>query len=102
MAPKYSPQQALDLIRRILDEGGYIVPSRIHAGKVRMIERNVDMQDLEILLTETGVIKRQAEWDEKHQNFKYRVEGTDGLGEETVAIVAIEESHGRIKIVTVF
>ncbi len=102
MAAKYSPQQALDLIRKILDEGGYIVPSRIHAAKVRMVERNVDMQDLEILLTETGVITREAEWDEKHKSFKYRVEGTDGLGEEIIAIVAIEENYDRIKIVTVF
>ncbi len=102
MAAKYSPQQALDLIRKILDEGGYIVPSRIHAGRLRMAERNVDMQDLEILLTETGVIKRDAEWDENHKNFKYRVEGTDGLGEELIAIVAIEENDERIKIVTVF
>ncbi len=102
MSAKYSPQQALDLIRKILDEGGYPVPSKQHAKRERMVERNVDMQDIEILLSETGVIRREAEWDEKHKNYKYRVEGTDGIGEDLTAIVVIEENYGRIRIVTVF
>jgi len=102
MAPKYSPQQALDLIRKILNDDGYISPSRKHARKDRMQQRDVDMQDLEILLLETGVIKREPDLDEKHGEYKYRVEGTDFDGEELVAIVVIDEQNRRIKIVTVF
>lgn len=67
-----------------------------------MAERDVDMQDLEILLLETGTILREAEWDEKHQEHKYRVEGTDEYGEDLTAIVVIDENNWRVKIVTVF
>ena len=80
MAPKYPPQQALVLIRKILNEGGYIAPSKQHARKDRMPERDVDMQDLEILFLENGNILREAVWDRDHRNFKYRVEGKDELG----------------------
>ena len=102
MAPKYPPQQALDLIRKILNEGGYIAPSKKHASRDRMPERTVDMQDLEILFLEAGEIHREPEWDGDHQNFKYRVEGKDNLNEDLTAIVVIDEKNWRIKIVTVF
>jgi hypothetical protein len=102
MAPKYSPQQALDLIRTILNEGGYIFPSKRHAAKDRMPLRNVDQQDLEILLLETGRILREPVWDEFHGNYKYRVEGTDFDGDDLAAIVVIDEQNGRVLVVTVF
>ena len=102
MAPKYSPKQALELIRKILNEDGYISPSRKHAKRTRMPGRNVDLQDLEILLLESGEIERPPEWDNDHGNYKYRVEGTDIDGEELVAIVAIDEQNWREVIVTVF
>ena len=102
MAAKYPPQQALDLIRKILNEGGYIAPSKQHARKDRMPERDVDMQDLEILFLETGEIRKEPVWDDGHQNYKYRVEGKDDLGDDLTAVVVIDEKNWRIKIVTVF
>ncbi|MBK9215109.1 MAG: DUF4258 domain-containing protein [Chloracidobacterium sp.] len=102
MAAPYPPRKALDLIRKILNEGGYIAPSRRHARQGRMSERDVDMQDLEILLLETGTITRKAEWEDDHQNYKYRVEGKDDYGDDLTAIVVIDETNWRIKVVTVF
>ena len=100
MADKYSPQQALELIRKILNEGGYFVVSK-HCRRESMREDNVDRQDIEILLLESGRIEREPEWDREHQNYKYRVEGLDDYGDELVVIVVIEGSN-RLKIVTVF
>ena|SRR5437879_5489976 len=102
MAAPYSQQQALDLIRKILNEGGYIAPSSRHARGERMPERDVDMQDLEILLLETGDIREEAKWDDKYKNYKYRVEGKDDYGDDLTAIVVIDENNWRVKIVTVF
>lgn len=102
MAAKYSPQQALELIRKILNEGGYISPSKRHAKRDRMPERDVDMQDIEILLLETGSIKREPEWDDEHLNYKYRIEGIDDYGDELVVIIVIDDENWRIQIITVF
>lgn len=101
MPAKFSPQHALDLIRKILNEGGYFVLSK-HCRRESMPEDDVDKQDIEILLLEGGRIIREPEWDDDHQNYKYRVEGLDDSGDELVVIVVIDEFNQRLKIVTVF
>ena len=59
------------------------------------------IQDIEILLTETGRILKDPEWNEQHQNYVYTVEGLDESGEELTAIITIEEPL-RIPIITVY
>lgn len=100
MAAKYSPKQALDLIRKILGQGGYFRPT-LHCRRDSMPLRDVDDQDIAILLTTTGSILREPEWNEEHQNYVYRVEGLDESKDELIAVVAIDEP-ARIVVITVF
>ncbi|HBR56507.1 MAG TPA: hypothetical protein DEA22_03410 [Blastocatellia bacterium] len=99
MATKYSPHDALRLIRRILNEGGYFRPTR-HCRQ-RMRQRNVDDQDLSHLF-DIGTIEKEPEWDDEHQTYKYRVEGHDLEGDELIAVTVITEQDFRLVVVTVF
>ena len=66
-----------------------------------MRERGVD--DLDVVhLLKTGQIIREAEWDSDHNNWKYRVEGTDVDGNELIAITVIFEADLPLLNITVF
>jgi hypothetical protein len=61
------------------------------------------VDDLDIAhVLEKGQIIRQAEWEPDHQNWKYRVEGTDIEGDELTAITVVFEADLSLSIVTVF
>ena len=96
--PCLSPAEAQRKIRLILEEG--IVDISVHCRR-RMRERGVDDLDI-VCVLEKGQIIREAEWDSNHNEWKYRVEGTDIEGDELTAITVIFEVDLSLLIVTVF
>lgn len=92
-----SPEEAKAKILIILDDGD-VIPTE-HCED-EMLEANSKMADV-LNVLETGKIIKH-EWDEEHQNWKYRVRGTDIDGDELVAITVIVESDLQLIIVTVF
>ena len=96
--PCLSPAEAQRKILLILEEG--TVDISVHCRRI-LRERGVD--DLDIVhVLEKGQIIREAEWDLNHNEWKYRVEGTDIEGEELTAITVIFEVDLSLLIVTVF
>ncbi len=91
-----STENAKKEILRNLAEGKLELTD--HCLYERMSERKVDYQDI-VCVLETGEIKRQPEWDDEHQNWKYRVEGFDTENDDLTAITIILEG---LLIVTVF
>lgn len=94
-----SPDQAKAKILQII-ETGRIVPTWYH-GQQRMHQRDVTEDDVREALT-NGEIKRPAEWDDRYNNWKYRVEGIDLEGEELRVITIIVEYDHKLRILSVF
>ena len=96
--PRLSPAEAKRKIQLILEEG--IVDFTTHCRR-RMRERGAD--DLDVVhVLRNGQIIREAEWDSEHNNWKYRVEGTDIEGDELITITVIFEADLSLLNVTVF
>jgi hypothetical protein len=75
---RFSPAEALRKIQLILEEG--IVDFTTHCRR-RMRERGAN--DLDVVhVLRNGQIRRESEWDSDHNNWKYRVQGTDIEGDE--------------------
>ncbi|HSL55907.1 MAG TPA: DUF4258 domain-containing protein [Pyrinomonadaceae bacterium] len=95
---RLSPAEAQRKIRLVLKDG--TVDFTSHCRR-RMRERGVDDLDVVHLLT-NGQIVREAEWDSDHNNWKYRVEGTDVEGDDLTAITVIFDVDLSLLNVTVF
>jgi hypothetical protein len=65
-----------------------------------MAERGFGFQDLLSILL-NGEIKSQPEYDEKHEQFKYRVDGSTIDGDSAVAVTVIVSARA-VLIVTIF
>jgi hypothetical protein len=76
---------------------GYITPTG-HLSE-RMKERGYDFQDLEQVLS-VGKVRELPEYDEKHNQWKYKVEGNVIDGEKATVIVTIL-SHNEILGITI-
>lgn len=96
---KLSADEAKRLILWILENG--IVEPTNHCRCESMPKRNVTMGDVEHVLI-AGEIRREPEWEEKHGNWKYRVEGEDVDGDDLIAITVIIEEDATLLILTVF
>jgi len=59
------------------------------------------MQDVEHVLAK-GEIFREPEWDRKHGDWKYVVEGTDLEGEKLRAVTVFFDVNMTLYVVTVF
>lgn len=93
----FSSSEAIRRIREIANLGD--VRTTGHCRK-RMAERGFGFQDLLSILL-NGEIKSQPEYDEKHDQFKYRIDGSTIDGDSAVAITVIVSSHA-VLIVTIF
>jgi hypothetical protein len=96
--PPLTPEDAKKKILKILDEGETI--PTYHYNRDRRNLRNAPMGDV-IHILETGKIKRNPEWDEKHQNWVCNVEGYDFEDEKLIVVTAIIERDWQLKIITV-
>ncbi|MFL6215824.1 MAG: DUF4258 domain-containing protein [Blastocatellia bacterium] len=96
---KLLPEEAKRIILLILEQG-YVEYSH-HCLKDSMPRRQVTMLDVVNTLRK-GQIVRNPEWDEEHQNWKYRVEGVDSEADELTVITVIFTADLTLYIVTVF
>ena len=95
---RLSPAEALRKIQLILEEG--IVDFTTHCRR-RMRETGAD--DLDVVnVLRNGQIMRESEWDSDHNNWKYRVQGTDIEGDELTTITVIFEADLSLLNITVF
>lgn len=99
MPEPYEPHSAISKIRSILQTGRLII--RPHCRE-RMLERNVDDLDIRKVLEENGTIVSPPIWDDKHQKWKYKVDGFDIEGDDLSVIVNIVEEYWSVVSVTVF
>ena len=97
--PRLSPAEATRKIQLILKEG--TIDFSFHCWHERMPERKVSVLDVGHVLGR-GRVVREAEWDSRYEQWKYRVEGTDVEGDELIAITVIFEPDLSILVVTVF
>jgi len=93
---KLEPKEAQRKINGIA-KLGYITPTG-HLSD-RMDERDYDSQDLEQVLS-LGKMRKPPEYDEKHNQWKYKVEGNVIDGEKATVIVTIL-SHNEIQGITI-
>ena len=94
---RLSISEAQALIREIARTGS-VVPT--YHAKYDHPERNYDSQDIEHILR-NGVVTREPEYDQKRQDWKYRVEGNTIDGDLAVAITVIVNQY-ELSVVTVF
>ncbi len=95
----FSANEAKDKILFILNDG--MLELSVHCRRESMPKREVTMLDV-VNALKAGEIRRGPEWDDVHNNWKYRVEGKDIDGDELIAITLIIESDLTLYIVTVF
>lgn len=94
-----APDEVKRLLLIILQDGQITYTD--HCLNKSMPEGRITTQDVEFVL-ECGIVSDKAEWSSEHQNWKYRVIGTDIEGEELGAVFVIIESYLMARIVTVF
>lgn len=94
-----SRDEAERKIKQILAQG--IVELSYHCLKQSMTLRDVEMEDIVAVLG-NGQIIREPEWEERYQNWKYRVEGLDISNDVLTAITVIFEAQMSLYIVTVY
>lgn len=86
-------------ILSILEDGDIKFSS--HLRHERMKERSLTANDIRSALR-NGEILRPAEWEEKYQNWKYRLEGKDLLGQDLSVITVIITKDLKLIIITAF
>ena len=94
------PIEAFEAIQRLLAVGPDVISFARHADG-RSHQRQFNRRDVQHVL-KTGVVGSKAEWNERFQNWKYRVTGTDLVGEQLTRIIALEPRFERITIITGF
>lgn len=96
---KLLPLEAKRTIFLILEQG--YVEYSVHCLRDSMPKRQVTILDV-VNTLRNGQILREPEWDEEHQNWKYRVEGVDTEGDELTVITVIFTVDLTLYIITVF
>ena len=81
-----SADEAKEKIRLILAQGK--VELSYHCKRDSMPKRSVTLPDI-VNTLQTGEIRRVPEWDDEHDNWKYRVEGVDIEGDDLAAITIV-------------
>ena len=93
-----TPIEAKRKIILILREGNFVPLPHCREA---MVKRDVSGQDL-LHLLQHGDIISPPEWDDKHLNWRYKVEGVDLEGDDLRAITVIIETNLTLLVVTVF
>jgi hypothetical protein len=96
---KLLPHEAKGIILLILEQGH--VEYSHHCLQDSMPKRQVTTLDV-VNTLKTGHIVHDPEWDEEHQNWKYRVEGVDLEADELRVITVIFAADLTLYIITVF
>jgi len=96
----FKPDEAKRKIVQILREGSTVFSEHLNRDIVRN-RRGVSHQDV-LYVLQTGEIIAEPEWDETHENWKYKVEGIDLENDELRAITIIIEERFCLFIVTAY
>jgi uncharacterized protein DUF4258 len=93
-----SAEQARQAFRRPIlgSEGEFLTTKHF---KERMIERHFDMADV-LHLARTGVIHNPPEWDTKHGEWLWRIEGKAVDGRRVYVVFSLPRQH-QVKGVTI-
>ena len=91
-----SLEDAKEKILLKLNEGKFELS--FHCRYESMPKRNIDETDI-LNVLETGEIRREPEWSEEYQNWKYRVDGLDLDDDELTVITVILDD---ILVITAF
>lgn len=94
-----TPDKATELINKITTYADCTVDLTDHCRK-KMLERNFDFQDL-LLVLSNGKVKAPAEYEEKHGNYKYRVEGST-LDDDDTTLVTVILGPRILRVITVY
>lgn len=97
--PPLSAIEAKAQILTILEDGE--VKLSAHLRQERMSQRTLLINDIKAVLR-NGDILRMPEWEEKYQNWKYRVEGKDVAGEDLNVITVIVTKTLQLIVITAF
>ena len=97
MSEPLPSSEAIRRIREITNLGD--VRTTGHCRK-RMAERGFGFQDLLSILL-NGEITSRPEYDEKHDQYKYRVDGSTIEGDSAVAVTVIVSTR-TVLVVTIF
>lgn len=95
----FSNTEAKEKILLILSDG-FVKPT-FHCRKDSMVKRNIEIDDI-LEALQNGEIRHNPEWDEEHQNWKYKVCGRDVEEDELTVITVILEANLTLLIVTVW
>ena len=90
-----SDKEALKIITEIVEYGFIHYSDHV---KEQMKKRGYEAQDVEYILTNGNITKK--DFSEEHQNWEYRIEGTDLDGDEGKIITAVIAIN-RLIIITV-
>lgn len=92
-----NPVEAYEAIQRLL-EFRDCISLGLHARQ-RMRGRRFNMDDIRRVLLH-GTVSPNPEWNEAHQNWRYRISYRDYDDEPLALIIALEPSLGRITVIT--
>ncbi|MCI0490958.1 MAG: DUF4258 domain-containing protein [Blastocatellia bacterium] len=95
--PPPSYEDVLKYIAEWYENDGEIVLSW-HLKKDRA-HRNITTDDCKYLL-KTGKLAWPPIWDDKHQNYKYEIDGQDLDGDALHLVFAIDYARARIIVIT--
>lgn len=90
-----SDKETLKIITEIVEHGFIHYSDHV---KEQMKKRGYEAQDVEYILTNGNITKK--DFSEEHQNWEYRIEGTDLDGDEGKIITAVITIN-RLIIITV-
>lgn len=93
---KYSKPEALKLIRKIVRSGAVIPSSHV---KLRMLQRNFDMQDV-VAVLKNGAIYDEPEIHPKTGRWTYTVEGKTLDGKRLHVCTDMHEKENKMIILT--
>lgn len=94
-----TPEKATELINEIANYSDCTIDLTDHCSK-RMQERGFFFRDLIILLS-NGAVRTPAEYDERHEHYKYKVEGPT-LDDDTAFAITVILGPRSLRIVSIF
>ena len=92
-------EEANKAIEEIIRFG--IVEYTEHCIRDSFRKRDVTRMDVQKVLW-YGEVKQEGEWNEDYNNWSYKIEGLDRIGEELIAVSIIYVDYNHLKIITVY
>ena len=94
-----SPAEATNQLNQLAVNG--TIKLSAHCQHDSMPTRNILFVDIVHLLA-TGTVTRRPEWSDQYQQWKYRLQGQDSLGDDLTGITVIFDANYTVLVITVF